>query len=55
MNKRHHERFLANEKYLKHLQNFSTTNKEQYHVVGRFGGNKVWQKWVDKDFGKRID
>ena len=21
-------------------------------IVGKFGGNKVWQKWMNKDFGK---
>ena len=23
-----------------------------YCIVGKFGGNNVWQKYMDKDFGK---
>ena len=25
---------------------------ESIHIVGKFGGDNVWQKWMDKDFGK---
>ena len=25
-----------------------------YCIVGKFGGNKVWQKWMNKDFGKKV-
>ena len=23
-----------------------------YRIAGKFGGNNVWRKWMDKDFGK---
>ena len=22
-----------------------------YRIAGKFGGDNVWQKWMDKDFG----
>ena len=25
-----------------------------YHIVGKLGGDYVWQKWMDKDFGKKL-
>ena len=23
-------------------------------IVGEFGGDNIWQKWIDKDFGKTV-
>ena len=24
-----------------------------YHIAGKFDGDIVWQKWMDKDFGEK--
>ena len=26
----------------------------QYRVVGKFGDNNVWQKWMNENFGKIV-
>ena len=25
-----------------------------YHIVGKFGGDNVWGKWMDEDFDKKV-
>ena len=25
-----------------------------YHIAWKFGGNNVWQKWMDDNFGKKV-
>ena len=27
---------------------------QSYHIAGKFGGNNVWQKWMDHDFGQKF-
>ena len=26
----------------------------EYHIVGKFGSNNVWRKWMDKDFAENM-
>ena len=25
----------------------------KYRIAGKFGGDNVWRKWMDKDFGEK--
>ena len=28
--------------------------KTMYHIVGKFGGNNVWLKWMDKHIDEKV-
>ena len=27
--------------------------QSKYRIAGKFGGDNVWRKWMDKDFGEK--
>ena len=32
----------------------SNTGKLTIQLAGKFGGDNVWRKWMDEDYGKKI-
>ena len=41
--------FLDNN--ISRVDNLEYTTQEIFCIVGKFGSNNVWQKWMDKYFG----